>query len=86
MQMITTDVFLHDVVLRCRTADVLDDIIQTVTECNAYTHIYVSYLDSYHRNLALIYATTLLKLLLLHQFNGVFSRTTWYQKGKTSLY
>jgi len=28
-------------------------------------------------------------LLLLHQFNGLFSRTTWvshYQKGKTSLY
>jgi len=31
---------------------------------------------------------TLLLLLLLHPFNGHFSRTTWvswYQKGKTSL-
>jgi len=30
----------------------------------------------------------LLLLLLLHPFNGLFSRTTWvsrYQKGKTSL-
>jgi len=33
-------------------------------------------------------AILLLLLLLLHQFNGLFSRTTWvsqYQKGKTSL-
>jgi len=32
--------------------------------------------------------TTLLLLLLLYPFNGLFSRTTWvsrYQKGKTSL-
>jgi len=31
---------------------------------------------------------TLLLLLLLHQFNGLFSKTTWvspYQKGKSSL-
>jgi len=26
------------------------------------------------------------KLLLLHPFNDLFSTTTWYQKGKTSLY
>jgi len=25
------------------------------------------------------------KLLLLHPFNGLFSMTAWYQKGKTSL-
>jgi len=25
------------------------------------------------------------KILLLHPCNGLFSRTTWYQKGKTSL-
>jgi len=30
----------------------------------------------------------MIKLLLLHSFNGLFSRTTWvsqYQKGRTSL-
>ena len=38
--------------------------------------------------LANVYHQQLLLLLLLHPFNGLFSRTTWvsqYQKGKTSL-
>jgi len=43
-------------------------------------------LRDYHRTLCS--SKLLLLLLLLHPFNGLFSRTTWvsrYQKGKTSL-
>ena len=45
----------------------------------------ISFPSPSYRSVTRTSHTYILLLLVVHRFNGLFSKTTWYQKGKTSL-
>jgi len=75
-----------------------DDVYLSMLNRDANSDTRLSYSDrfslstytpyNYHLNCVPVSVSNWVILLLLHPFNGLFSRTTWiswYQKGKTSL-
>ena len=63
------------------------DQLRNPTLCNRVWATF-TFLLRWSIHLSMFHTLLLLLLLLLHPFNGLFSRTTWvsrYQKGRTSL-